>query len=126
MNDHQEKANEYITVFSESVIKHGENMFNNPQQANHYYARFTDALHNLAALGNDGLSALATLLDDDRVVVRVTAASYLVHFKTDKALKVLNTAKNEERAIAMLAIVTLKRWETGSYLDPKSGKEVKI
>ena len=50
--------------------------------------------------------------------------TFFIHYRTDKALEVLRAAAKEERGIAMLAIVTLKRWEMGSYLDAASGKEV--
>ena len=115
-----------VNVFADSVIKYYEFILEDSNIADLHYAKYIKALKQLNEFGDDGLSALARLLDDDRIVVRVTAASYLIHYCTEKAKKVLNAAAGEDRGIAMLAIVTLKRWETGSYLDPSSGKEVKV
>jgi len=115
-----------VEEFSKSVIKYGECILKDASQANRHYDRFINALRDLATFGDKGLSALAELLDDDRLIVRVTAASYLVHFRTAKALEVLRAATTEDRGIAMLAIVTLKRWEQGTYLHPATGHEVRI
>jgi hypothetical protein len=117
---------DWINVFVDSVLKYSDLIFKDSNAANHQYERFTEAVRQLGQFGDDGLSKLAGLLNDERIVIRVTAASYLIHFRTDEALRVLRAAaKQENRAVSMLAIVTLKRWETGSYLDPVTGKEVK-
>ena len=75
-------------------------------------------------MGDAGLSGLAVLLDDENHVIRETTAAYLIHRYTDKAIKVLTAAAEAERPIGGLAIVTLKRWELGRYLDPATGHEV--
>jgi hypothetical protein len=113
-------------MFETSVLKHSELMFNDPGAANHEYDTFISALHQLHNMGDDGLSALSKLLDSKNAVIRVSTACYLIHLYTEKALKVLKSAAKEDRGIAMLAMMTLKRWELGRYLDPGSGKEVQL
>jgi len=115
-----------LAAFETAVLKHSEFMFKDSSIANQHFNAYTKALKELSKMGDDGLSALAKLLDNENVVVRVTAATYLIHYCTDKAISILRAASKEERGIAMLAIVTLKRWELGGYLDPTTGKEVEF
>ena len=127
MHKHTRKIAELVETFVVSVLKYSEFILKDSQIANRHYDYFIQALKRTAAYGEEGLIALANLLDDDRIVVRVTAACYLIHFRTEKALSVLEAAaKLENRAIAMLAFATIKRWEKGIYLDPATGKETKL
>jgi len=118
---------EMVETFVVSVLKYSEFILGDSRIANRHYDDFVEALKRIAAHGEEGLTALACLLDDERIVVRVTAACYLVHFRTTRAMSVLQEAsKLENRAIAMLAFATMKRWEKGIYLDPATGKESKL
>lgn len=127
MHKDSRKIPELVEAFVVSVIKYSEFILKNSQIANQHYDAFIQALNQIAAYGEEGLIVLANLLDDDRTVVQVTAACYLVHFQTEKAMSVLKeAAKLENRAIAMLAFATIKRWEKGIYLDPATGKETKL
>src|SRR5262245_18716338 len=110
---------ELVETFVDSVLKYSEFILADSQIANRHYDIFSRALKGIAAHGDKGLVALAKLLDDPRIVVRVTAACYLMHFRTEAAKNVLEeAAKLENRAITMLAIATLERWARGIYLDP--------
>ena len=120
------KISGYVSTFENAVLKHSEFMFKDSGLANRHFDAYTKALKQLAELGDDGLSALSRLLDSENTVIRVTTACYLIHYSTSKAIKILKAAAKEERGIAMLAIVTLKKWELGRYLDPASGKEVEL
>jgi hypothetical protein len=118
---------ELLETFVLSVLKYSEFILKDSQMANRHYEDFIEALRQIAAHGEEGLAALAGLLDDERIVIRVTAACYLVHFQTPRAMSVLQeAAKLENRAIAMLAFATIKRWEKGIYLDPATGKEARL
>jgi hypothetical protein len=113
-----------VDAFVVSILQYGEFILKDSRITNRHYADFTRALKRIVAYGDDGLSALAKLLEDDRIVVRATVACYLIHVRTERAKNVLEeTAKLEDRAIAMLAVATLERWEKGIYLDPATGKE---
>lgn len=127
MQKNTQNVTKLVQGFVVSVLNYSEFILKDSQTANRHYDEFIDVLKQLALHGEEGLIALAKLLDDDRIVVRVTAACYLVHFRTEKALSVLGAAANlEDRAISMLAIVTIKRWEKCIYLDPATGNEVKL
>ena|SRR6266436_596653 len=116
----------WVEVFVDAVLQYGEFIFKDSRIANKHYARFIEALKQLNRFGDDGLSALACLLDDGRLAVRTTAACYLVKYRTDSALGVLReAAKAKDRAISMLAVATLRRWEMGYYLDPATGEEAR-
>jgi hypothetical protein len=118
---------ELVEVFAVSVLNYSEFILKDSRKANRHYDDFIKAMKRIAAHGEEGLTALANLLDDERMVVRVTAACYLVHFRAHKAMSVLREAAMlENRAIAMLALATIKRWENGVYLDPATGKETKL
>jgi len=115
---------DWVKVFVDSVLMYGDYILKDSNAANRHYENYIKALNHLNEYGDAGLSALANLLNDDRMVVRVMAASYLIHYSTDKALNVLNeAAKARDRAISMLAIITIRRWDLGWYLDPATGKE---
>jgi hypothetical protein len=121
----REKAiSDCVNQFSKAVLEYSTYIFSDSNLAGRYYNMYIEAMRKLSEFGDDGLSALATLMDNENLVVRITTASYLMHFDTAKALEVLKEAKYAERGIAMLAIVTLKRWETGTYLDPATGFEI--
>jgi hypothetical protein len=115
-----------VTAFADSVGKYSYYIFKDPKSANRHYRKFTKALRRLALLGDHGFVALGSLLNHENTAVRVTAASYLINYSTEDSIRVLTEAKKaKNRAVSMLAIVTLKRWEMGSYLDPATGREIK-
>jgi len=126
MKKNLKAASANLSDFRDAVIKYSQFMLSDPPTANQYYDRFIKALRQLSRAGDEGMSALATLLDDNDVAVRVMAATYLIRYRTKAAQEVLKVAaKMQDRAISMLAIVTLKRWEKGYYLDPETGNETK-
>src|SRR6266581_443234 len=97
-----------VDAFADSVVKYGEFIFNDPKVANRHYDRSVQALKQLSRFGDDGMAALAALLDDEVLEVRVTAACHVIHYRRDKALQVLKAAaKARGRAISMLAIAAL-------------------
>jgi hypothetical protein len=126
MEYRQESIADCVSSFRDSVLKHQEFSTKDSKVANRHYHTYIKALKKLNNMGDDGLSALAVLLDDANHVIRETTAAYLIHRYTDKAIKVLTAAAKAERPIGGLAIVTLKRWELGRYLDPATGKEVEF
>jgi hypothetical protein len=118
---------ENVRLFSGAAAKYGDNIYRDYDLATQHFNDYNKALAKLSTYGDEGLSALAKLLDDDneRLDVRVMAGMHLMLYATDKAIKVLNIAKNLNRGISMLAIAALKKWEMGFYLDPATGTEVR-
>lgn len=117
---------ESVSAFADSVLKHVEFSVNDPEVANRHFGVYMAALNRLAGFGEEGLSALAKLMDHENRIIRVTAACYLINRYTERAKMVLTEAAEAERPMGGLAIVTLRRWELGRYLDPTSGKESKL
>ena len=119
-----EKIADCVSTFEHAVLMHDEFSLKDSDVANKSYDSSIKALKQLNKFGDEGLSALATLLDHEKRVVRVTAASYLISHYTSRAIKVLTEAAEAEHPSGGLAIVTLRRWQLGRYLDPASGKEI--
>lgn len=87
---------------------------------NKHAKRYTAALQELRAQGNAGRDALAVLLKHPRTDVRAMAAAFLLRYRTAEAKAVLEGAAKEGGVAAIGAIMTLKRWEEGSWtLDPE-------
>ena len=113
-----------VKILSEHLVKHRENMFSNHSAANRHFDSFKKVLKRLFAFGQPGLSALATLLDNPRPVVRVSAAMCLISHYPERAIRVLQAELDEQSFLATEALVTLERWKRGIYLDPMTGKEI--
>jgi HEAT repeat protein len=64
-------------------------------------------------LGAPGIEALASLLQDEHALVRVTAAYYLLPFKTEESLKILEAAAKGKGVSALSAFIILARWKGG-------------
>ena len=113
--------NKLVEEFAENVaaqteaIKRGDAKTGN-KHANRYIA----VLKKLRLEGNAGRDALATLLRHSRPDVRVKAAAFLLRYRTAEARAVLEAAATGDGVAAIGAIMTLKRWEDGTWnLDPE-------
>lgn len=75
----------------------------------------SEAIHN-DDVKNAGRDALTALLEHSHPNVRVTAAVYLLRYRTAESKAVLEAAVNEGKGLASLgAELTLKRWEDGTW-----------
>jgi hypothetical protein len=113
---------EWTEIFVDAVLKHHEYMCKNSNEANLQYDRLKEAWSELAKHGDDGYSALAQLLSHKSAVVRSMAGTCLIPFRSKEVIPVLKAAASESDP---LALVTLKRWEKGFYVDPFTNKEIK-
>jgi hypothetical protein len=111
--------NELVAEFAESVVKQNEAIWRrDPSTGNKFADSYADAFKELHALGNSGLAALASLLDDKRVDVRTMAAAFLVPYMTNDAVKVLEEASEGQGIVALGAEMALKRWhEEGKGIE---------
>ena len=112
MND---KHIEWVLQFANAVI--GQNTAieqHDAETGNKFAIKYIEASDALINAGNEGIEALASLLNDDRVAVRAMAASYLLPFRANEALPVLREAANGEGITALGAFMTLQRWEGSS------------
>jgi hypothetical protein len=85
--------------------------------ANRHADKNTAAWHALVdAYGDAGRDGVATLFKHPSVEVRVLAAAYLLRYKTEEAIRVLEEAKATDHFGAEQA---LERWREGTWqLDP--------
>ncbi|HYH95328.1 DUF2019 domain-containing protein [Hyalangium sp.] len=89
------------------------------KEGNKHAKKYTAALHELRARGDAGRDALSVLLKHPRTDVRAMAAAFLLRYRTAEAKAVLEAAAKEGGVAAIGAIMTLKRWEEGTWaLDP--------
>jgi hypothetical protein len=87
---------------------------------NKHASRYTAALMKLRSAGDAGRDALAVLLKHPRQDVRVMAAAFLLRYRTAESKAVLEAAASGDGISAIGAIMTLKRWEDGTWnLDPE-------
>jgi len=97
------------------AIKRGDARTGN-RHANRYIA----ALKKLRAEGDAGRDALAILLKHPRSDVRVTAAGFLLRYRTAEAKAVLEAVAGGGGAAAIGATMALKHWEEGTWsLNPE-------
>jgi Domain of unknown function (DUF2019) len=115
------KLEELVEQFAQNVaaqtdaIRRGD-----ARTGNKHARRYTAALQELRTQGNAGRDALAVLLKHPRTDVRAMAAAFLLRYRTEEAKAVLEAAAKEGGVAAIGAIMTLKRWEDGTWaLDPE-------
>ncbi|HEX5746840.1 MAG TPA: DUF2019 domain-containing protein [Archangium sp.] len=115
------KLEELVEQFAQNVaaqtdaIRRGD-----ARTGNKHAKRYTAALQELRAQGNAGRDALSVLLKHPRTDVRAMAAAFLLRYRTAEAKAVLEVAAKEGGVAAIGAIMTLKRWEEGTWtLDPE-------
>jgi hypothetical protein len=81
---------------------------------------YLDAFKQLRDSGNPGREALVPLLAHERADVRVMAATFLLRYCTEEALKVLEAAARNDGLAAFGAGQAIKRWNEGKWnLDPE-------
>jgi hypothetical protein len=83
--------------------------------AQRFAHRCIRSFEKLLEQGDVGRNALAELFNNNRPDVRATAATFLLKFKTDEAIMVLEEVSRGEGFIPFQAKEALKRWEEGSW-----------
>lgn len=92
----------------EREIAHGDS-----KQGNEFAKKYIRAAHQLLKQGGPGIDAFAALLRHAQASVRVQAAYYLLPFRTEESLSVLETTARSKGVAALAAIMTLARWKGG-------------
>lgn len=100
-------ANEFAEAVAtqDLEIDHGD-----AERGNEFAKKYIQIADQLLRLGPPGIEAFALLLQDERPGVRVKAAYYLLPFKTEQSLCVLETIAKGKGVAALGAIMTLARW----------------
>lgn len=109
MNDNFDKL---AAQFADSVVAQNAAIErHDPTVGNEFAKKYIEASEALIGGGPDGIAAFAHLLDDERVAVRVMAASYLLPYRTSDALPILQQAAQGKGITALGALMALKRWK---------------
>lgn len=119
----QRKQTENLkNAFIQNVVEYIEKVCSDHKRANICFDRYMQAVKDLITRRDTGLLALKELLDDSRDSVKIIAAVNVLPYYPDDALKVLMDAANSLTEPSPLALITLRHWRDGTYLDPLSGK----
>jgi uncharacterized protein DUF2019 len=87
---------------------HGE-----PDRGNRAYKEMIQALEAIQTHGDAGRQALVSLLKDEDLGVRISAAAHLLKTDPDKAKPVLEEAARKPGLLAFNAKMTLREYERG-------------
>ncbi|AKF80569.1 hypothetical protein MFUL124B02_13745 [Myxococcus fulvus 124B02] len=111
---------ELVEQFARHVAGQTEAIQHGDAKAGNKHARqYAAALQALRARGDAGRDALVVLLSHPRMDVRAMAAAFLLRYRTAQARAVLEEAANEGGVAAIGAVMTLRRWDDGTWaLDP--------
>jgi len=114
------KMEELVEEFARHVAAQTDAIRRGDARTGNQHARqYAAALQELRAHGDSGRDALSVLLGHPRTDVRAMAAAFLLRYRTAEAKAVLEAAAKEGGAAAIGAIMTLRRWEDGTWaLDP--------
>jgi hypothetical protein len=109
-----------VAQFADDVAQQTEAIKRGDYKAGNRHAkRYIASFGKLREIGDPGRDALCALLAHERPDVRVTAAAYLLRYRTSDALEVLREAAKGSGMIAFEASEAMKRWEEKSWaLDP--------
>ena len=109
-----------VEEFAENVAAQTEAIRRgDAKTGNKHASRYISALKKLRLAGDAGRDALAVLLKHPRADVRVSAAAFLLRYRTAEAKAVLEAAATGGGVAAIDAIMALKHWEEGTWnLDP--------
>jgi hypothetical protein len=106
------------TTFARNVV--AQDAEPDPVKGNAFARRYAEAFKELRKHGVAGRDALVPLLRDSRVVVRTTAAAFLLRHCTAQAIAVLEEAARGTGMDAFSAQQALERWSEGTWaLDPE-------
>ncbi len=99
--------------FADSVIAQNALIFgkHDSKTGNKFARKYNKAAEVLINGGIEGLEAFTQLLKDERAAVRVMAASYLLPYRTNESINVLQQEAKGKGITAFGAFMSLKRWE---------------
>ncbi|NPC75314.1 DUF2019 domain-containing protein [Corallococcus exiguus] len=109
-----------VEQFAHHVVAQNEALFRGDSRSGNKHARkYITAVGKLQAMGDTGRDALCALLKHERMDVRVMAAAFLLRYRTEEAMSVLEEAAKGKGLVPFGAQQTLQRWAEGTWsLDP--------
>ncbi len=111
---------ELVAEFAENVAAQTDSIWRGDAKTGNKHAkRYIAAFDKLTAHGDAGRDALTVLFTHPRMDVRVSAAAYLLRYRTAEARAILEEAATGEGLVPFEASLVLKNWESGTWaLDP--------
>lgn len=116
-----QKMMRLVSMFAENAIaqKHAI-MAGNARLSNKCANKCLSSFVALRTLGNEGREALSTLFNHEQPAVRSMSAAFLLRYKTNEALQILEAMAHGQGLVAFEARETIKRWNEGAWnLDPE-------
>jgi uncharacterized protein DUF2019 len=109
-----------VAEFAENVAAQTDSIWRGDAKTGNKHAkRYIAAFDKLTAHGDAGRDALTVLFTHPRMDVRVSAAAYLLRYRTAEARAILEEAATGEGLVPFEASLVLKNWESGTWaLDP--------
>jgi len=109
-----------VAEFAENVAAQTDSIWRGDSKTGNKHAkRYIAAFDRLTAHGDAGRNALAVLFTHPRMDVRVSAAAYLLRYRTAEARAILEEAARGGGMVPFEASLVLKNWESGTWaLDP--------
>jgi hypothetical protein len=117
----EKKIQQLVDDFAANVIAQHEAIWRGNARVGNCHANRTlrcfDKLYRYGPAGKDGL---ATLFTHNNPLVRGTAAVFLLKYKTEEAMAILEELATGEGFSAFCASEAIKRWNEGAWdLEPK-------
>lgn len=109
-----------VAEFAENVAAQTDSIWRGDAKTGNKHARrYIAAFGKLTAHGDAGREALTVLFKHPRMDVRVSAAAYLLRYRTAEARAILEEAATGEGLVPFEASLVLKNWDNGTWaLDP--------
>jgi hypothetical protein len=109
-----------VAEFAENTAAQTDAIWRGDSKTGNMHAkRYIAAFDKLTAHGDAGRDALIVLFQHPRMDVRVSAAAYLLRYRTAEARTILEEAAKGEGMTPFEASLILKNWESGTWaLDP--------
>ena len=106
-----------LEAYRQAATIHGEALeVGNARRCNKAYGELSRIRRELRRLGPEHLRKLLTLLDDENVAVRRSAAADALDFAPEEGLRVLREiAGGPETMVQFDAEMILTRWEAGEW-----------
>ena len=108
----QDKINKMVHAFAASVIAQNESLAQKAVKSGNKFAmKYHSAAKSLIDAGDKGIIEFSKLLADRRVAVRCMAAAYLIPFRTDECMDILEDASSDMSVIGLGAKIAIERWK---------------
>jgi triphosphoribosyl-dephospho-CoA synthetase len=110
------KIDKLISTFAENVIKQEECMKEGDyKNGNKYAKKYINSWKKIAEIGDEAKEKMTELMNHSVDSVRSMAATFLLEYKTNLAIRVLKEISKRNDSIGFGAKEVLNRWEKEGY-----------